>query len=227
MSVPHRLGPPRQVSLTRGPKLSDLSPPDPTNLCSDYGAYWVTHIGLPGPTRLQQGLCQTRGGRRSRRNCSTGNSSAVCRLTSWPGNSMCRIPVRSRPPYSPSSPPHNGSIELKIWAWAWWTRNRGHGAAMRGVSFAVVGRRDRIQGLGTVVAWRFRGRWSRIQWLERNLSICKIVAIGLRSDDYNRIPVQRVCRLHPSPPSQISRSRFGHTLSSRPLCKTAPRLSLN
>jgi hypothetical protein len=27
-------------SLIHGPKLSDLSPPDPTNLCSDYGAYW-------------------------------------------------------------------------------------------------------------------------------------------------------------------------------------------
>jgi hypothetical protein len=100
---------------------------------------WVAHIGLPGPTRLQQVLCQTRGGgRRSRRNCSTGNSSAAGRLTSWPGNSMCRIPVRSRPPYSPSSPPHNGSVELKNGAWAWWTRNCGHGVAMRGVSCAAV-----------------------------------------------------------------------------------------
>jgi hypothetical protein len=103
--------------------------PPMTSLTGTSWPRWVAHIGSPGPARLQQGLYQTRGGRRSRRNCSAGNSSAAGRLTSWPGNSMCRIPVRSRPPYTPSSPPHNGSVELKNGAWAWWTRSRGHGAA--------------------------------------------------------------------------------------------------
>jgi hypothetical protein len=59
-------------------------------MTSGSGAYWITRTcetsarALPNPR-----------GRRSRRNCSTGNSSAAGRLTSWLGNSMCRILVSS------------------------------------------------------------------------------------------------------------------------------------
>jgi hypothetical protein len=44
----------------------------------------------------------------------------------------------------------------------------------------------------------------RIRWLKRDLGLFKIMAIGPRSDDYDHIPVQRICGFNPSPPSQIS-----------------------
>jgi hypothetical protein len=63
-----------------------------------------------------------------------------------------------------------------------------------------------------------------IRWLVRELGLFKIVAIGLRSDDHDRVPVQRICRFNPSPPSQISRSRCHHTLSAMFIFKRAPAL---
>jgi hypothetical protein len=63
-----------------------------------------------------------------------------------------------------------------------------------------------------------------IRWLVRDLGLFKIMAIGLRSDDHDRVPVQRICRFNPSPPSQISRSRCHHTLSAVFIFKRAPTL---
>jgi hypothetical protein len=63
-----------------------------------------------------------------------------------------------------------------------------------------------------------------IWWLVRDLGLFKIVAIGLQSDDHDRVPVQRICRFNLSPPSQISRSRCHHTLSAVFLFKRAPAL---
>ena len=63
-----------------------------------------------------------------------------------------------------------------------------------------------------------------IRWLVRYLGLLKIVAIGLRSDDHDRVPVQRICRFNLSPPSQISRSRCHHTPSVVTHLQKSPRL---
>jgi hypothetical protein len=90
-------------------------------------------------------------------------------------------------------------------------KEKGCGPSDRGWTTTIKPRRT-----GSGSHW---GRWIRIRWLERDLGLFKIVAIGLQSDDYDHIPVQRVCGLHPSPPSQISRSRFGHTPSPSQIAK--------
>jgi hypothetical protein len=61
-----------------------------------------------------------------------------------------------------------------------------------------------------------------IRWFKRDLGIFKIMAIGLRSDDYDHIPVQRICVFNPSLPSQISRSRSNWFPFVMPFSEKAP-----
>jgi hypothetical protein len=78
MSVPHRLGPPRRVSLPRGPKLADLSPLDSTDsvpICSAHG------YRSDPPVKFANDIAQSDFDTKYKKG--TGNPSALGHLTSW------------------------------------------------------------------------------------------------------------------------------------------------
>ena len=60
--------------------------------------------------------------------------------------------------------------------------------------------------------WRERLDQDPVAW--RDLGLFKIMAIGPRSDDYDHIPVQRICGFNLSLPSQIWRLVINHTPSA-------------